>query len=65
MNLIINGENRQVASTHLSQLLEELEQQGGALALALNGTIVPRGQWPQTPLNDGDTIDLFSVIAGG
>ncbi|WP_028110103.1 sulfur carrier protein ThiS [Ferrimonas futtsuensis] len=65
MHLTINGEPRQVASNTLSQLLEELEQQGDALALALNGAIVPRGQWPQTSLNQGDTIDLFSVIAGG
>ncbi|TKB50583.1 sulfur carrier protein ThiS [Ferrimonas sediminicola] len=65
MKLIINGEARRVESANLDELLAELKQQGGALALAVNGTIVPRGQWPQTPLYDGDTIDLFSVIAGG
>ncbi|BDY04820.1 sulfur carrier protein ThiS [Ferrimonas sp. YFM] len=65
MNLTINGESRQVTSTTLAQLITELGQKGGALALALNGTIVPKGQWPQTPLNNGDSVDLFSVIAGG
>ncbi|MBB3324982.1 sulfur carrier protein ThiS [Atlantibacter sp. RC6] len=45
-----------------------LEQQGllkPGIALAVNDAIVPRSQWPEHVLQDGDSVLLFQVIAGG
>ncbi|MEX5413477.1 sulfur carrier protein ThiS [Atlantibacter hermannii] len=45
-----------------------LEQQGllkSGIALAVNDAIVPRGQWSEHVLQDGDSVLLFQVIAGG
>ena len=49
-------------------LTELLAMQGIApqgVAVALNGAVLPRGCWPETRLNDGDEIHLFTAIAGG
>ncbi|WP_421198479.1 sulfur carrier protein ThiS [Aeromonas enteropelogenes] len=35
------------------------------VAVALNGAVLPRGRWPETRLNDGDELHLFTAIAGG
>lgn len=35
------------------------------VAVALNGAVLPRSRWPETRLNDGDEIHLFTAIAGG
>lgn len=36
-----------------------------AVAVAVNGEVVPRSQWPAVTLADGDTVDLVKVVAGG
>ncbi|MBV8084936.1 MAG: sulfur carrier protein ThiS, partial [Chloroflexi bacterium] len=35
------------------------------VAVAVNGEVVPRNQWPVTTLTEGDTVDLVKVVAGG
>ncbi|QSE75619.1 sulfur carrier protein ThiS, partial [Aeromonas media] len=42
---------------------QEIAPQG--VAVALNGAVLPRSRWPDTRLNDGDEIHLFTAIAGG
>ncbi|MCG6471027.1 sulfur carrier protein ThiS, partial [Vibrio parahaemolyticus] len=47
------------------ELLEQLDQRQAGAALAINQQIVPREQWTQHIVQDGDQILLFQVIAGG
>ncbi|MGJ9402259.1 sulfur carrier protein ThiS [Arthrobacter sp. KK5.5] len=35
------------------------------LAVALNGTVVPRSMWGSTPLAAGDRAELLSAVQGG
>lgn len=35
------------------------------IALAVNQNIIPRRQWTEYQLQDGDNIYLFQAIAGG
>ena len=48
----VNGESEPLAAATLAALLAEkavdTEQKG--IAVALNGAVVPRAAWPQTPL---------------
>ncbi|HCD5989951.1 TPA: sulfur carrier protein ThiS [Escherichia coli] len=65
MQILFNDQPMQcVAELTVHELLEQLEQQAGA-ALAINQQIVPREQWAQHIVQDGDQILLFQVIAGG
>ncbi|SUW65853.1 Thiamine biosynthesis protein ThiS [Buttiauxella agrestis] len=49
----------------LAMLLEQLSLLKPGVALAINQRIVPREQWENHLLNDGDQIVLFQAIAGG
>lgn len=46
-------------------LLIQLNQLKPGAALALNQQILPREQWEQQIVQEGDQILLFQVIAGG
>lgn len=49
----------------LAMLLEQLSLLKPGVALAINQRIVPREQWENHLLNNGDQILLFQAIAGG
>jgi sulfur carrier protein len=35
------------------------------VAVALNGEVVPRADWPTQPLADGDVVELLVAVQGG
>ncbi len=53
-----------VAGLTVHELLEQLEQQQAGAALAINQQIVPREQWAQHIVQDGDQILLFKLLQG-
>jgi sulfur carrier protein len=65
MFLIVNGERREIAATRVDALLGELDYQGTHLAVAVNYDVVPRARWAQTPLNDGDQVEILTPRQGG
>ena len=66
MNLTINGESRSLTpATTLGALVEQLGMKSDRVAIELNREIVPRDQWPQTPLNDGDRLEIVHFVGGG
>ena len=66
MQILFNDQPMQcVAGLTVHELLEQLDQQQAGAALAINQQIVPREQWAQHIVQDGDQILLFQVIAGG
>lgn len=66
MRIVINDKPLNCTeSLTLRDLLTELDQQGSGTAVAVRQQIVPRDRWDQTHLQDGDTILIFNVIAGG
>ena len=63
MQILFNDQAMQCAAGQtVHELLEQLDQRQ---ALAINQQIVPREQWAQHIVQDGDQILLFQVIAGG
>ena len=65
MNLTINGETQAVPAETLSALVEQLGMKPDRVAIELNREIVPREQWPQTPLRDGDRLEIVHFVGGG
>ncbi|TKI03132.1 sulfur carrier protein ThiS [Martelella alba] len=53
------------APLSLDALLKQLRYPPEGAALAINHTVIPRGQWPHRLVQDGDDILLFQAIAGG
>ena len=66
MKLQINGEPRDFAAPlSLSALLEQLGMKADRVAVELNRNIVPREQWTQTSLGDGDHLEIVQFVGGG
>ena len=49
----------------LVDVLNTIEIDTATLAVAVNNQVIPRGQWANCSLSDGDNINLFGAIAGG
>jgi sulfur carrier protein len=68
MKLNINGEARSFdtsAAFTLADLLDRLGIKADRVAVELNRDIVPRDQWPQTVLNEGDRLEVVHFVGGG
>ena len=65
MRVTVNGEQREIASDHVDALLSELEYEGTHFAVALNFDVLPRSQWANTPLKNGDEIEIITPRQGG
>ena len=68
MELIINGEAREVSDlVTIAELVRDLGRdptQPGT-AIARNGDVVPRREWADTTLHDGDAIEVVVAVGGG
>ena len=65
MRVIVNGEQREIASASVDALLSELEYEGTHFAIALNFDVLPRGRWAETALQTGDEIEIITPRQGG
>jgi sulfur carrier protein len=64
--ITLNGEPRSIApATTLAELVAALGQPPAALATAVNGEFVPRGERAGVRLQDGDAVFTFQPITGG
>lgn len=63
----VNGQDEVLAVQTLAALLEhkavDVSQRG--IAVALNGAVVPRAAWTQTPLQPGDSVEIVRARQGG
>ncbi|TVO33877.1 sulfur carrier protein ThiS [Vibrio algivorus] len=50
---------------NLIQLLSRLSLNQQGIAIAINQDVIPKTQWTETILNDGDDVSVFTMIAGG
>ena len=66
MRLTINGEEREIkSSATLIELVQELEITVPHFAMALNHQVVPKSQYSNTPIKDGDTVEIVQAVGGG
>lgn len=65
MRLIVNGEPIEAKATRVDALLGELDYEGAHLAVAVNYDVVPRARWAETPLNEGDAVEILTPRQGG
>lgn len=65
MQLIVNGEQREVSSASVDALLSELDYEGSHFAIALNYDVVPKSRWAETQLKAGDEIEIITPRQGG
>jgi sulfur carrier protein len=66
MQLMVNGEALEtVAAADVAALVLELGLDLKKVAVERNLEIVPRSLYAQTPLADGDRIEIVQFVGGG
>ncbi len=66
MEILVNGEPRQVAETYtVTDLIGDLELVGRRLAVEVNLDIVPRSRHGEHQLQAGDRVEIVHAIGGG
>ena len=66
ISVSINGEARNFdISISVAALIEQMQLGGKRIALERNGEIVPRSQFTQQMLCDGDRLEIVVAVGGG
>jgi thiazole synthase len=68
MRIELNGESHKLtAAATLADAVRESGAGDGArgVAAALDGEVVPRGEWERTPLREGQSVEVLAAIQGG
>ena len=66
MRLTINGESREFAAAMtVAELVRRLGARERGSAVAVEGVVVPRGEWERILLTDGQTVELVHAVQGG
>jgi sulfur carrier protein len=66
MTLMINGEPRSVSDgLVLADLLRELTGANRGSAAAVDGEVIPRGEWTTYILRDGQSVEVLTAVQGG
>jgi sulfur carrier protein len=65
--LRINGIEAEVAVTTIAELLalRGIDPKARFLAVAVNGAVVRRAQWPEAALSSGDDVEIVRPLQGG
>jgi sulfur carrier protein len=68
VNVTVNGEARELpAGATVASVVDLLDMTPGArgVAVALDGEVVTRSQWPQTQVREGALVEVVAAIQGG
>jgi thiazole synthase len=73
MRIELNGEPRELPDA--ATLADAVRESGAGdaargpeargVAVALDGEVIPRGEWERTPLRDGQAVEVLAAIQGG
>jgi len=65
MQLVINGQSREVSAESLAELLAELQLDASHVAVELNQAIIESRQFATTTLNEKDRLEVIQFVGGG
>ena len=65
MTIKVNGENKNIISTTLANLLQELEIDPRGMVVHANGTLVHWTKYDAFQIHDHDDIGIIRVVGGG
>ena len=65
MQISVNGEVEQIEPQSLESYLTDKLLLGRRIAVERNGDIVPRSQFTNVVIEDGDVLEIVHAIGGG
>jgi sulfur carrier protein len=65
--IFVNGEPRAREGATIYELLADLgvEDRARGVAVALDGEVVPRAEWGERRVNEGQRVEALSAMQGG
>jgi sulfur carrier protein len=65
--IFVNGEPRERTGATVAELLADLgvEDRARGVAVAVDGEVVPRAEWPERRINEGERVEALSAMQGG
>ncbi len=63
----INGEDRTSSASTIVELLREegIDETARFVAVAVNGSVVPRRTWADVNVSAGDDVEIVKPVSGG
>jgi len=63
----VNGQEKTVDVATVTELLEAeaVDPAARFVAVAVNGTVIPRGRWDSEPVKAGDDVEIVRPAPGG
>jgi sulfur carrier protein len=62
----LNGEPRELPDgATVETAVSELGADGDGVAVAVDGEVVPRGEWARTEVLDGQQVEVLRAVQGG
>jgi sulfur carrier protein len=68
MTVTVNGRRRELPDgATVASVVASLPNapEGRGVAVALEGEVVPRAQWTETELREGDNVEIVVAVQGG
>ena len=65
MLITLNGEKRDVEAADVAGLVRVLSLDPAKIAVEVNRALVPRSLHAETPLKDGDRVEVVQFVGGG
>ncbi|MEV0268469.1 sulfur carrier protein ThiS [Hamadaea sp. NPDC050747] len=62
--ITVNGTERDLLGS-VGELVAVVTPERRGVAVAVNGEVVPRGEWDTCLLADGDSVEILSAAQGG
>lgn len=66
--VVLNGERQELpdgATVEVAVIATGAPADGRGVAVALDGEVVPRGEWPTTPVREGQQVEVVHAVQGG
>jgi sulfur carrier protein len=65
--IFVNGEPREREGATILELLTDLgvEARARGVAVAVDGEVVPRAEWNDRRVNEGERVEALSAMQGG
>lgn len=66
ISVLVNAEERRIQEgTTLESLLTDLGKAHSGIAVAMDGEVVSRADWPSKKLGEGTQVEILTAVQGG
>ena len=65
MKVTVNNREVETDASNLLLLSQQLNLPPAGIAVAVNNRIVPRSEWENSPISQGDSLIVIKAVCGG